>query len=103
MSRVLVVENHNGLRNIILKLLEGMGIETAEAHSVNEIYMHDIDLVIADDSSSKDLSDINVPVIVITPIAKNNNNNTHYIRQPFEVGELCNIVREKLCLSLEKY
>ena len=92
MSKVLVVESHRGLRNAILKLLEGMGIEPIEASGTEEIYRYDIDLVITDAANGKDLPDTTVPVLVISPSAKDNDKNVHYIRQPFEVGELCNTV-----------
>ena len=92
MSRVLVVESHSGLRSILSKLLKGMGIEPIEASSIDEIYRHDIDLVIADASSGKDLTDTDVPVIIITPFAGSNSKNIHYISQPFEISELCGAV-----------
>ena len=46
MSRALIIENHHGLRVELSKILTGMGIESIGALSINEVYKHDIDLII---------------------------------------------------------
>lgn len=94
MSKALVIETHYGLKSTLSKLLKGMGIEPIEASSINEIYRHDIDLIITNSSINKEIVETNIPIIVLTPNSKSNKNNIYYIRQPFEVDELCRIIRK---------
>ena len=87
-----MIEGHRGLRLAISNLLKGMGIEPVETDDTAEVECDNIDLVIMG-ASCKRSTNINIPTIVITPFKKNDSQNVYYVRQPFEVGELCGTIK----------
>ena len=71
MSKVLIVENHQGLKSTLSKLLKGMGIESEEASCCNKI-SKDINLVITESAQIE----TDIPIISLSSI-----------KQPLEVNE----------------
>jgi len=93
MSKVLIVEKHRGLKSALSKILTGMGIESVEVSNINEA--HDIDLIIMGILASKSFTRTDIPTIILTsdePPA--DRKNVCYIKQPFEIGKLCDTIEK---------
>jgi len=79
MSKVLIVENHQGLKSTLSKLLKGMGIESEEASCCDKI-SKDINLII-----TESLIDTGIPTIALSSM-----------KQPLEINELCDAIKNNL-------
>ena len=79
MSKVLIVENHQGLKSTLSKLLKGMGIESEEASCCDKDKINkDINLVI----TGSTLIETDIPTISLSSM-----------KQPLEVNELCDTIK----------
>jgi hypothetical protein len=91
MSTILVMR-HGAMRDALANLLKGMGIKSITGSTADVV---GADLVIVDALSSRALPEMNgTPVIIITPFAGIDQNNTYYIKQPFEIDTFCDTVKQ---------
>ena len=98
MSRALVVERHGDMRNALCNLLVGMGIDTIDVEAIEEIDVksYDFDVIISNISAIRYLTKYHIPILALTPLMREDENNVSYIRQPFEVNDFKNKIESLL-------